>query len=202
MRRAALLLALGTAAISSCTSLNAIREPDPATALHEGVTALESQNYARARALLEPLYLEHWEDEVGRRAMLALIAAEVDTRNPDRRLWVAADLSARLLNVPDLEPWIVPVAEAYYLVALELGAHEQRLALGDSAGARLASRQANRVLPTGPEVTIPARITALESERSTLRRRVAELEEQLAASAEELRLTKVELERIKKTIKP
>ena len=141
--------------------------------------------------------------------MLALSAGELDPRKPERRLWAGADLSARLLNVPDVEPWMVPVAETYYLLALELGAQEERLARADSLEQAATVEKdaasglvANRRLPAAPESTVPARIRAIESQRDSLRQRVAELEEQLAARAEELRLTQVELERIKKTIKP
>ena len=86
---------------------------------------------------------------------------------------------------------------------------EERLARADSLEQAATVEKdaasglvANRRLPAAPESTVPARIRAIESQRDSLRQRVAELEEQLAARAEELRLTQVELERIKKTIKP
>ena len=56
----------------------------------------------------------------GQHALLTLIAADLDNRNPQRRLWAAAEMSARLLSIPDLEPWMVPVGESYYLLAVEL----------------------------------------------------------------------------------
>lgn len=204
MRRAAMLVALATVTLSGCSMLAAAAGGGPEATLHDGVVAIELQDYARARVLLEPVYLQHWEQPVGRKAMLALTAAELDTRNPDRRLWAGADLAARLLNVPAIEPWMVPVAETYYLLALELGAQEERLARADSLEqvAKATVEAANRELPAAPGESWPQRIRAVRTERDDLRQRVTELEEQLAARAEELRVTKVELERIKKTIKP
>lgn len=206
MGRAALLTALGTAAITGCAAFSMERGPDPRDRLHEGVMALEAQDYARAQRLLEPVYLEHWREPVGRRAMLALIAAELDSRNPDRRLWAAADLAARLLNVPEIESWLIPIAESYYLLAVELGANEERLARADSARvaaeARAARAEANRRLPASARESVPARLSRVESQRATLESRLEEAEQQLAARTAELREARQELERIKKTIKP
>jgi hypothetical protein len=204
MRRAALLLVL-CAAVAGCATLMA-RGPDPHSQLVDGVLALDAQDYARGFALLEPLYQERWAEPVGQRAMLALIAVDLDARNPDRSLWSAADRAARLLNVPDLEPWIVPVAETYYLLAMELGAHEERMAAADSARlaaeARADRAESSRTLPQSAAESVPSRISRLEEERGALQQRVAQLEEQLATTAAQLRETTQELERIKRTIKP
>lgn len=202
-KRAALLLALGTAGLTGCAALARTQQPDPREQLNEGVAALEARDYLRARTLLEPLYREHWEKPVGQQALLTLVAAELDGRNPGRRLWAAAEMAARLLNLPELQPWMVPLGESYYLLAVELGAQEERLAEADSARA-LAEAQADaavRELPESDRSTVPARIRTITSERDALRRRVTELEQLTATRERELRETRQELERVKQTIR-
>lgn len=203
MRSAVVLLALSTALGTGCAAFSTDRGPDPATQLHEGVIALDAGDYARARAILEPLYQEHWAERVGQRAALALVAADIDARNPSRSLWSAADRAARLLNVPGIEPWTVPVVESYYVLALELGAQEERIARAESALAE-QSRQtgSGRMLPQAPSTTVPARIGEITSQRDALQRRLGSVEEELAARELELKQTKAELERIKRTIRP
>lgn len=203
MIRAALLLALATAGVTGCAVLSFSGQPDPRTQLNQGVAALEAQDYAAARALLEPLYRERWQERVGQQAMLALIAADLDNRNPDRRLWAAAEMSARLLSIPDLEPWLIPVGESYYLLALELGAQEERLARADAARAAAEAEVAavERELPASAAESVPARINRITTERETLRRRVNELEQVVLTRDKELQDTKQELERVKQTIR-
>ena len=203
MIRAALLLALTTAGVTGCAALSFSRQPDPRDQLNQGVAALEAQDYAAARALLEPLYRERWQERVGQQAMLALIAADLDNRNPDRRLWAAAEMSARLLSIPELEPWLIPVGESYYLLALELGAQEERLARADAARAAAEAEVAavERELPASAAESVPARINRITTERETLRRRVNELEQLVLTRDKELQDTKQELERVKQTIR-
>lgn len=203
MTRAALLLALSTAGLAGCAAVGITRQPDPQAQLNLGAAALEAQEYGRARDLLEPLYREHWQDRVGQQALVTLIAAELDNRNPDRRLWAAADMSARLLSIPKLQPWLVPIGESYYLLSLELGAQEERLARADSARAAAEAEveAAARELPSSTRESVPARINRVTTERDALRRRVGELEQQAEARDKELRETKQELERVKQTIR-
>ena len=203
MKRAALLLALTTAGLTGCAALSLSRQPDARDQLNQGVAALEAQDYARARALLEPLYREHWQERVGQQAMLALIAADLDNRNPDRRLWSAAEMSARLLSIPELEPWLIPVGESYYLLALELGAQEERLARADAARAAAEAQVAavERELPASAVESVTARINRITTERESLLRRVSQLEQEAEARTKELNETKQELERVKQTIR-
>jgi uncharacterized protein YceK len=207
MRRAALLIVICTAVVGGCATVLAHGDrPDPYSRLEAGVQALDAREYARARSLLEPLYLEFWSEPLGQRAMLALISIDLDSRNANRSLWAAAEGAARLLNVPEPEPWIVPVAETYYLLAIELGAQEERLAEADLAVAQAEARaqraESGRFLPQSARETVPMRISRLETEKSALQRRVTQLEEQLGESSVALRETRQELERIKRTIKP
>lgn len=216
MRSMPLLVALGVASVTGCAAMTLTRGPDPRDQLAEGVAALEAQDFVRARGLLEPLYFQRWMEPVGQRALLTLIAAELDGRNPGRRLAVAADQSARLLNIPNVESWLVPVAESYYLLAMELGAAEERLAQMEASrteaegpGARGEPGANSRPLPSSARETVPSRVAQLNRiseglvlERDSLKTQIVLLEQQIAARDKELRETKQELERIKKTIKP
>jgi hypothetical protein len=203
MIRAALLLALTTAGVTGCAALSFSRQPDARERLNQGVAALEARDYAGGRALLEPLYREHWQERVGQQAMLALIAADLDNRNPERRLWSAAEMSARLLSIPELEPWLIPVGESYYLLALELGAQEERVARADAARAAAEAEVAavERELPASAVESVTARINRITTEREALLRRVSQLELEAEARTKELNDTKQELERVKQTIR-
>ncbi|MBR9990791.1 MAG: hypothetical protein KFH98_13605 [Gemmatimonadetes bacterium] len=203
MRRAALLLALLTVGMSGCAAFSLSRQQDPRAQLNQGIAALEAHDYAGARALLEPLYRGYWQDRVGQQAMLALIAIDLDNRNPGRQLWQAAEMSARLLSIPQLEPWLIPVGESYYLLALELGAQEERLARADQARAAAEAEIAavERELPASAVESVTARINRVTRERESLLRRVSELETQAATRDKELLDTKQELERVRQTIR-
>jgi hypothetical protein len=196
MVRATWLLILGVVAASGCAAAHTAQErdaEDPAAQLNEGVAALTSQEFLRARGLLEPLMRERPGEVVGQQAWLALIAAELDARNEERRLWAAADLAGRLLSGAPAEPWITPLAESYYLLALELGAAEQR------GGPPAAGTPG---LPVLTRETVPARIARVTTERDQARRQADQLQQQLATRERELREATQELERIRRTIRP
>ncbi len=113
---------------AGCAALQVEREPDPEEKLVEGLAALDRRDY---RAAFEPLswvYTRYWNEPVGQRALLALTAAELDPRNPSRRLDVGADLAGRYLRLPGIAAWTEPLVETVYLLALELGAAEERVA--------------------------------------------------------------------------
>jgi hypothetical protein len=198
MRRA-LLLMLSTAGLSGCAAIAAIRGGDnPREQLAAGAAAVEAQEYLRARGLLEPLVYRLPTHELGQTALLVLLAAELDNRNPDRRLWAAADMAGRLL-ASEPKPWMVPVAESYYLLAMELGAAEERIAQAESAR---ATAEARARLPSTTQESVPARVGRITSERDQARRQAEQLQQQLATRDRELRETRAELERIKRTIRP
>lgn len=204
MKSAAWLLILGTACVggaAGCAVVAGDRAVDPRLQLHEGVAALQAQQYLRARGLLEPLFYERSTEPVGQHALMLLITAELDSRNPDRRLWAAADMAGRLLDLDNLDPWLVPVAETKYLLAMELGATEQRIAAAEAARATAEARASAR-LPELSRESVPVRIDRLTTERDQARRRAEQLEQQLAGRDRELRETQQELERIKRTIRP
>jgi vacuolar-type H+-ATPase subunit I/STV1 len=205
-----LVVALSVAGATGCAAITLSRSVGPQEQLVHAAAALEAQNYVRARELLEPVYYQHWREPVGQQALLMLVAAELDGRNPNRRLWAAADMSARLLDIPQVEPWAVPVAESYYLLAHELGAAEERAALAETARADAeeralrAERSAgrSRELPRMNRETLPAQLRRVNENREQLRRQVDELQHEISERDRELRETRQELERIKRTIKP
>lgn len=215
MIRARLHLALLAIALSGCALVRAEPDESPERQLDQGLAALEARDFRRARAILDTLYRAHWQDPVGQRAMLVLIAAELDSRNPNRQLWAAADLSARYLNIEDLPRWHVPVGEALYLIAQELGATEERLARAEAESQQAIAERAEvqrelqaadtsggRTLPTTTRETVPMRIRRLSAERDDLQRRLTAAEQRLAARDKELADAQAELERIRKTLKP
>jgi hypothetical protein len=210
MRCRPLLVALSVAGLSGCAAITLSRGVTPRDQLAHAAAALEAQNYVRARELLEPVYYQYWMEPVGQQALLMLIAAELDGRNPSRRLWAAADMATRLLHIPDVEPWVVPVAESYYLLAIELGATEERVALAEAARADAEERAVRaeraagppRRLPTANRETVPSQLRRVNQNREELRRQVEQLQGEISERDRELRETRQELERIKKTIKP
>lgn len=199
MIRAAAFSALLCAGLAGCAALRPEQAPGPEEQLEHGLAALEVQDFSAARRLLEPLYHAYWQESVGQRALLALAASELDARNANRRLSVAADLTGRYLGVPDVPRWTVPVAETLFLAALELGAQ------GDSAQvqAGTAARPAGsgRTLPVSTRESLPARVRRITTERDDLQRRLQSAEQRLATREKELQDAQQELERIRKTIK-
>jgi chemotaxis protein histidine kinase CheA len=146
MRRfaGALLVALVGLAGSGCAALRAEPEPDPEQHLAWGLTALENQDYQTAHAHLAWLVSYFWNQPVGQRAMLALAAAEMDPRNPGRRLGIGAQIASDYLRLEETAAWLRPVVESAYLMALELGAAEEEIAQlsQEREAAQAAARQA------------------------------------------------------------
>jgi hypothetical protein len=201
------MLLLGTVGLSGCAAVAAIRGDNPRDQLEAGAAAVVAQEYLRARGLLEPLYYARPHEALGQTALLVLLAAELDNRNPDRRLWAAADMAGRLLAAETAESWMVPLGETYYLLAMELGAAEERIAAAESARATAESARATaearqRQLPASTQESVPARVGRVTTERDQARRQVEQLQQQLATRDRELRETRAELERIKRTIRP
>lgn len=183
------LLAVG---ISGC-GLIATRNAEQH--LEAGLAALQRGDRDIAHEQIQPVSAENWGEPIGHRATLVLAAAELDPRNPTRRLWVGADLSARLLSHHATPPWMEPVAETLYLLSVELGANEERLARTE------AQRDSAQALPRLPGPSFMVQLETARTERDRARRRAAELEATLAAKEKELKDKEQELERIKRTLK-
>ena len=195
MRRARWIAAAVLIGTAACAS---VRAALPATTPEERMDAAlalaEAGEYAPATAMLDSLYRAHWDREVGLRALLDLAAITIDPRNPERSLWRSADYSARLIGVPSAPPHLLPVARAMYLVSVELGALEEQRAAAEAArdtGEAIVAR----TLPRYTGQSVPAQLSALAQERDALLQRVTALEQAL-------RDTTLELERVRRTLKP
>ena len=195
MKRAPLLLALAMAVTGCAAYYGAGGEPDPQRRLDAGLNALAVADYARAQEHLESVYREHWNEPIGQQALLVLAAAEMDPRNTSRRLWASADMAARLLGIPQAPPWMKPIGETMYLLSLEMGANEERIARTQAA---LDSAQS---LPTFTGQSYPMRIEALQSERDNLRRRLDQVIVVRDSIDKELKDKTAELERVLRAIR-
>lgn len=193
MKRAPLLLAL-MLAVAGCVAYGTGGEPDPERTLQAGLNALAMGDYARAQEHLESVYREHWNEPIGQQALLVLAAAEMDPRNTSRRLWASADMAARLLGIEEAAPWMQPLGETLYLLSLEMGANEERIARAQAA---LDSAQS---LPTFTGQSYPAQIEALQTERDNLRRRLDQVIVVRDSIDKELKDRTAELERVRRTI--
>lgn len=199
MLRTPLILGIAVM-LGGCAMLTRGDGPDAEAELARGLAALRAQEYAAARSILTPVFESSWQERTGQQAALALAAAELDSRNPTRRLWAGADMAGRFLNIPDVAPEDVPVAETLYLLAVELGAQEEALARADSAKVQ-AEQAAAAARPRSGVQTVPARLRAVENERAELAKQVTQLTQSLRARERELAEARQELARIKKTIK-
>jgi hypothetical protein len=215
MNRAAVAIALLTAGVAGCATLRGERGADPEERLQQGLAVLAQHDFARARPVLERVYLEHWQEPEGRQALLALAASELDSRNPERRLGVGAELAGRYLSM-DVPDWTVPAAESLYLLAIELGVGDEQLARADSTRQAAEAERADvlkalgnapggRALPQSEVESVPQKIKRLmydhERERTELQQRATALEQRLAATDKELKDAQAELERIRRTLK-
>jgi hypothetical protein len=187
-----LVLALAVT-IAGCAFAGRGGSPDPEQRLQAGLAALAEQDMVRAQEHLEWVYRNHPSEPVGMHALLAMTAAELDPRNPTRSLWEGADLAAQLLHSPDAPAWTRPLGHTLYLVALELGANEERMAQAQAA--------LDAALPTFPGTSLPTQLKTVQAERDQLQGTVDSLQQQVTSARKELEEKKAELERIRKTIK-
>jgi hypothetical protein len=141
------------------------------------VTALNAEDFASAREDLLWLASRCEAGEHGRRAMLQLAAAELDTENPHGSARAAALLAAGYLVLPDAEANQLPVARALYRLAADHGGLSEGAEAEEDGADPLPSLAVRfdtcqpmpdmewaRRLPDPPGLTTSARIAALESE--------------------------------------
>ena len=212
MRR--IFLLAGLAASAGCATLaSADREPEPEAQLEAGLAALEHGEYSRARSHLGWVYSTRWDEPAGRHALLALIATDLDPRNPDRRLANAAELAARLVTQAEAPAWTSPLGESLYLIALELGAHDPPASADSLAADSIPADTLALVVKTAPPdpraallptldgPSLPARLAAFRTERDSLAARIGALESALAERERVIKEKDEELERIRKIIR-
>jgi hypothetical protein len=202
--RRALPIAAAAFLLAGCAALGLTPAFTIEQRLERGLAQLSGEEVDEGYALLHEIATAYSYDELGQRALLALAAWELDPRNPRRRLWAAADLSALYLGADGVSSWTVPVAETLYLLAQELGAVEERAARAEEQAraaeqrareAEARARAAARQPPQFRGTTVPARVQAAAGERDQLAARVRELEQTVAAQRQEL-------ERIRQTLRP
>lgn len=191
------LVAVGalTIVLAACATLNPFVESSAEARFDRGMRALERGDYAQASLDLGWVATHHADDKVGRHALLAVSALEMDPRNPKRRLALGADLTQAYLLNRGIEDWTLPIARTLHLLALELGAAEDRVAAAEAEKERAEARL------TLPGPSVPERMKAIRDERDRFSRRVQQLEQQLATAEKNLAEKDKELERIRKTIK-
>lgn len=193
MKRLLSVPVLLVAALAGCTAVLGRGESESERRLAAGLAAFDDGNYPAAFENLSWLTIRYPNEPVGQRALLALASADLDPRNPSRRLGVGSELVARYLREPATPDWLRPTAEVLYLLAQELGAAEERIAAVEEDRRRAEAR--SEAVPTYAGQSVPQRMRALTEERDRLNRRVAQLEQELAR-------TNQELERIRKTLRP
>ncbi|MEO7670839.1 MAG: hypothetical protein ABIV28_01345 [Longimicrobiales bacterium] len=179
------------------------KEDGPEAELKRGIKAAQTQDYAKAREILEPLYRAHYMDETGRRALMALTLAELDPRNATRRLYAASDFATSLIKAPLVPFWEKAAAETLYLLSIELGGLEQEMGRVEAAkdSAYRAAAASGLVLPSSTRESWPTQLRRVRDERDALTKRVETLTGTLRTRDRELADAKQELERIKKTLK-
>lgn len=166
------------------------------TALGDGIRALETGEYETAADRLGWLASRCESGVIGRRALLLLATASLDPRNPDASPDRGASLTAHALALPGTEPEDRVVAEALYLLALELGGRVRAPGDGGSSGgggeeAGLAPRfqdcrsldaddsAAQPQLPTLPGSPMARLYAQIRTERDSLQARVTALEAEI-----------------------
>jgi hypothetical protein len=97
----AILVVLTALVTGGCAIFDGSRQPDPAAEFDVGIEALDRGDYEAGYDILYPIYRRHWDAPIGQRALLALMAAEIDPRNENRRLWSTADMAAAYLQIPE-----------------------------------------------------------------------------------------------------
>jgi hypothetical protein len=186
-----LLFASLVLTVAGCAALGSSSEPDAEVRMQQGLQALAQNDIAAAQRHFEWVYTSQAGKPIAYEALLALIATEMDPRNPGRKLYASSELSERLIRTPDAPAWMRPLGNTFYLLALELGANEERM-----AQSRLAEG-----LPKLQQASLAAQLKELRDERDALLKRNTDLVEQLEKNAKELKDSRTELERLKKIIR-
>ena len=201
MRIPALLTGLLVLGLPACATLENTFGSEAEDQFDTGIAALQRGDYAAANRSLNWVIERHGDEPIGKKALLVVAALEVDPRNPQRRLALGSDLAGAYLQ-KNRGDWSQPVAQALYLLALEMGAAEERISEAE-ADKRAAERKVETGLPSlpSPTSTISARLRQMTEDRDRLAKKVEQLEAQVADRDKKLEEKEKELERIRKTLK-
>jgi hypothetical protein len=197
MRYTALAASLVVLAISACATVGSVFDGDREKRYNAGMTALKTGDYAAASEHLNWVAEHHAGDAMGQQALLMVAALEMDPRNPNRRLPLGSDLTGSYLKLERTPAWTTPVAETLYLLAVELGAAEDRVAQAEADKEQAENRL--RLPENSPTMT--SRLRTVSDERDKLAKKVEALEAQVADREKKLAEKDKELERIRKTLK-
>ena len=202
MRISALLTGLFVLGLPACATLQNTFGSEAEDQFDAGIAALQRGDYATANRSLNWVIERHGDEQIGKKALLVVAALEVDPRNPQRRLALGSDLAGAYLQKNSEADWSQPVAQALYLLSLEMGAAEERISEAE-ADKRAAERKVETGLPSlpSPTSTISARLRQMTEDRDRLAKKVEQLEAQVADRDKKLDEKEKELERIRKTLK-
>ena len=202
MRIPALLAGLFVLGLPGCATLENAFGSEAEDQFDTGIAALQRGDYTAANRSLNWVIQRHGDEPIGKKALLVVAALEVDPRNPQRRLTLGSDLAGAYLQKNSEADWSQPVAQALYLLALEMGAAEERISEAE-ADKRAAERKVETGLPSlpSPTSTISARLRQMTEDRDRLAKKVEQLEAQVADRDKKLEEKEKELERIRKTLK-
>jgi hypothetical protein len=177
--------------VAGCaTLLQSAASPTPEQIAERGLEALARHDYEAAIADLSWVSTYHRDRPVGRQALLALAAAELDPSNPGGRPDVGAELLAAFRAMEDHPTWTVPVANTLRGLLLELRDAQERARVAEDATAR-ADRSARQAVEQASQV---------RAERTALATRASELERELTRTRHQLARAREEVERIRRTL--
>ncbi len=202
------LAVLAAALVAGCAATAiAVDRPDPDAVLSQAVRSAADGHFIEAHSDLSWVYTHYASRPVGRRALLALAALELDPRNPQQRLDVGAQLLERFFDADSLSTvpaWERPVLETMYLLSVDLGAEEYRLArahvVADSLQAAGLTPAANAARPTLPRPSMAVRLDSVVRASTVLKQRGDSLETRVKQLESQLGDARKELERIRKTL--
>jgi chemotaxis protein histidine kinase CheA len=167
------ILIAGLLAVGGCASLGQADQPSPEATFERALVALQEEDFQTAYEHLSWIYYEHAHRPIGERALLTLAAVEMDPRNTGRRLDVGAELAGRYFQHPNATPWSGAVSQTMYLLAMELGAAEERLARAEAERERAEREreQAERERQTARAEASRASATARQARSEAARAR-------------------------------
>ncbi|MGH7466763.1 MAG: hypothetical protein ACRENP_02145 [Longimicrobiales bacterium] len=191
--------------LPACATLSTYFDSRADQRLAVGIEAFQRGDYVTANEELGWVVERYGDEGIGRQALLAVAAVEMDPRNPQRRLALGAELIGSYLRLDEHPDWVMPAAQTLYLMSMEMVAAEERAAQAQ-AERQVVERlleEVERDMPKSPDpsATLPARLRAMKEDRDRLVRKVETLETQLAERDKKLGETEKELERIRKTLK-
>jgi len=162
MLAAPILVAITMAAATGCASAPPTDTGvQPSEQLTSGLVALEAADYSIAYDNLIGVRSVCGDSPIGQQALLVLAAAELDPRNPQRQIELAAEFAAHFLGLPNRAAWAQPLAESLYLLSMEIGASDAVGTMlggggigddGEPVTAMVATAGPNDTSATDPEV--------------------------------------------------